>query len=114
MASSSLTSQHPSTRQFLPELSRPIKGWICCTGKYRNKVVSRIDERCARFDKEAMKTINIDLPQHSLETGDASPAPACSRCLAVIQQVREIMDPATGHTVRMFECGDCGQRSWDD
>ena len=39
---------------------------------------------------------------------------SCQKCLATVQFIRSIMDPVTGRAVRIFECGDCGQRTWDD
>jgi hypothetical protein len=35
------------------------------------------------------------------------------KCGALFKIVRQMMDPHTGRTVRMFECG-CGERSWAD
>jgi hypothetical protein len=40
--------------------------------------------------------------------------PVCQKCLATVRFIRSILDPATGRSVRIFECDDCGQRTWDD
>jgi hypothetical protein len=45
---------------------------------------------------------------------DGTVEPTCRRCLADFQTIRIMMDPATGRSVRIFECDDCGQQTWDD
>lgn len=50
--------------------------------------------------------------EHRLE--DFAVEQTCRDCLATTDLVRTIMVPATGRTVRMFECSDCGHRTWDD
>jgi hypothetical protein len=56
--------------------------------------------------------------ENSLQAGLALEDPpayfTCQKCLATVQFIRSIMDPVTGRAVRIFECGDCGQRTWDD
>jgi hypothetical protein len=49
--------------------------------------------------------------QHTIEIEDR---PICHNRLADVRLARIILDPATGRLVRMFECDDCGQRTWDD
>ena len=50
----------------------------------------------------------------SLELEDVPTGPTCRNCLASVRLIRSMMDSATGRHVRMFECDDCGQRTWDD
>jgi hypothetical protein len=38
--------------------------------------------------------------------------PQC-KCGAQLRGVRQMMDPRTGMTVRMFEC-QCGERNWTE
>jgi hypothetical protein len=38
----------------------------------------------------------------------------CRHCESVVRLVRTIMDSPTGRSVRMFECAECGLRTWDD
>lgn len=42
-----------------------------------------------------------------------SPRPPLCKCGAFPRIVCKMMDPNTGRTVRMFECG-CGERSWTE
>ena len=37
----------------------------------------------------------------------------CPRCDAQPRLVRQILDPRTGRSIRMFECK-CGERTWSD
>ena len=37
----------------------------------------------------------------------------CQRCDAQPRLVRQILDPRTGRSIRMFECK-CGERTWSD
>jgi hypothetical protein len=50
----------------------------------------------------------------SQERDDFAGEHTCCKCLATINLVRAIVDSKTGRTVRMFECSDCGQRTWED
>jgi hypothetical protein len=38
----------------------------------------------------------------------------CRNCLAPINLIRTMVDSITGRTARVFECDECGQRTWDD
>jgi hypothetical protein len=52
--------------------------------------------------------------QQVVEFDDGPAEPTCRHCLADVRLVRSILDSVTGRLVRMFECDDCGQRTWDD
>jgi hypothetical protein len=56
-------------------------------------------------NSEAHGTLELDEPVHQA---------ACRQCQTAARLVRTIMDSATGRSVRMFECSDCGTRTWDD
>ena len=43
----------------------------------------------------------------------ADTKPPCPRCEAKPSLVRQILDPRTGKTVRMFECK-CGKHNWSE
>jgi hypothetical protein len=38
----------------------------------------------------------------------------CRQCHTAVRLVRTFMDSSTGRSVRMFECAECGARTWDD
>jgi len=42
------------------------------------------------------------------------PNSLAKKCLATVQFIRSIIDSTTARAARIFECGDCGQRTWDD
>jgi len=52
-------------------------------------------------------------PQGGLGLSDPVAERTCRHCDAAIKLVRAIMDSTTGRDVFMFECTDCGQRTWD-
>ena len=56
-------------------------------------------------NRDAHGTLELDEPVQEA---------ACRQCQTVARLVRTIMDSATGRSVRMFECSDCGMRMWDD
>ena len=50
----------------------------------------------------------------TIELEEATDETACRQCRTAARLVRTIMDPATGRSIRMFECSDCGVRTWED
>lgn len=51
-----------------------------------------------------------DMPER--KTGKIGPC--CPTCATPLRLRQAMLDPRRGRTVRLFECGTCGERLWDD
>ncbi len=51
-----------------------------------------------------------DMPER--KTGNIRPS--CPNCATPLRLRQTMLDPRRGRTVRLFECGSCGERLWDD
>jgi hypothetical protein len=58
-------------------------------------------------------TVDRDFKNEVFSSFDPNPTRACNECGKRPVQVRSMLDPITGRTVRMFKC-ECGEQTWSE
>jgi hypothetical protein len=56
-------------------------------------------------------TVDRDFKNEVFSSFNPNPVPPCNHCGKKPSQVRTMLDPVRGRTVRMFKC-ECGEQTW--
>jgi transposase len=51
---------------------------------------------------------------HKIAEGPSASTKRCGLCRETQEVVKVIVDADSGHSIQMFECKNCGERTWDD